>query len=280
MGLPSTKVTFNYSDKIQINYEVRGSGQTTLLLLHGFGASLESWRDIQPILEAKYRLVLVDMKGFGNSSKPADRAYSIFDQAAIINALYKSLNLSDFVLVGHSYGGSVALATYLTNVTSSESSIRSLVLIDAPCYPQSLPFFIKALRTPVLNRISLNLTSPRTRASYILHHIFFNRQKVTSERIERYAKYFDLPGSHDAMIASAKQLIPEDPASLSARIGEIVVPTLILWGANDPLIFNWQGERLHAGIRRSKLVVFKPCGHVPQEERPQDTAREIIQFIG
>jgi pimeloyl-ACP methyl ester carboxylesterase len=280
MSPATTTATFNYSGTVRISYEVRGSGSVTLVMLHGFGASLETWRDIQPFLEPRYRLVLVDMKGFGNSSKPEDNAYSILDQTAIITALCKSLDLKDYVLIGHSYGGAVALATYLTNHASgSPNPVRSLVLIDPPWYVQKFPLFIKMLRTGMVNHISLNLLSSRTRTKYILNQVFLDKSKVTPERIDRYAKYLDLPGSHHALIASARQIIPANPTLFSSRTHEVAVPTLILWGANDTLIPKWQGERLHKEIRDSQFVVFAKCGHVPQEEQPEETAQKLIEFI-
>jgi pimeloyl-ACP methyl ester carboxylesterase len=280
MGQTSTTAIFNYSSTVHISYEVRGSGSTTLVMLHGFGANHETWRDIQPFLEPHYKLVLVDMKGFGNSSKPGDNAYSVLDQAAIIRALCKSLDLKDYVLIGHSYGGAVALATYLTNDASgAPNPVRSLVLMDAPWYVQKFPLFIKVLRTGLVNHISLNLLPARARAKYVLNQVFLDKSKITSERIDRYARYFDLPGSHHAMIATARQIVPADPTLLSSRTHEVAIPTLIIWGANDNLIFKWQGERLHHEIRDSQLVVLEKCGHVPQEERPEETAQRLIEFI-
>lgn len=269
---------FSYATDIHINYEVRGAG-ITLLLLHGFGASLESWRDILPLLEQRYKLILVDMKGFGLSSKPDDGTYSIREQASIIMALIRYLDLKDLVLIGHSYGGSVALATYLELVSGKLSNpIRSLILLDAPGYPQRLPLFIKVLQTPVINHLLLALLPARARAAYILNQVFYDKSKVTADRINRYARFFDLPGSHRAMIDSARQLIPENSA-LTARIGEIAVPTLIIWGAHDPLIYLWQAHRLHDVIQGSRLTVLARCGHVPQEERPEDTAQLFMEFI-
>lgn len=269
---------FSYATDIHINYEVHGAG-ITLLLLHGFGASLESWRDILPLLEQRYKLILVDMKGFGLSSKPDDGTYSIREQASIIMALIRHLDLKDLVLIGHSYGGSVALATYLELVSGKLSNpIRSLILLDAPGYPQRLPLFIKVLQTPVINHLLLALLPARARAAYILNQVFYDKSKVTADRINRYARFFDLPGSHRAMIDSARQLIPENSA-LTARIGEIAVPTLIIWGAHDPLIYLWQAHRLHDVIQGSRLTVLARCGHVPQEERPEDTAQLFMEFI-
>jgi pimeloyl-ACP methyl ester carboxylesterase len=274
----NSNAEFKYSQDITIHYEIRGVGIPPLLLLHGFGASIESWRDVQPMLEARHRLYLVDMKGFGRSSKPNDKRYSIADQAEIICALIRHLQLDNFGLVGHSYGGAVAMLTYL-NLKSSGPQISKLVLLDAPGYPQHFPFFITILRAPILNRLSLNLTPASTRARFILDHIFWDKTRVTNERVHRYAQFFDLPGSHDALVDSARQLVPSDPSILSGRISQIKVPTLILWGRRDPLVELWQAQRMNKEIENSRLEILENCGHVPQEERPEDTAELLIRFL-
>ena len=171
------------------------------------------------------------------------------------------------------------MMTYFKLASSPKNRVSRMVLIDAPGYPQRFPFFISVLRAPVLNRVSLNLVSSRARAKYILNHIFWNKAAVTEERIQRYAQFFDLPGSHDALIESARQIVPDDPTVLSGRIPDIGVPTMILWGKQDPLISLWQAERLHREIKGSRLEILNNCGHVPHEERPEDSAKLILDFL-
>src|SRR3954470_5524152 len=86
-----------------------GSGKP-LLLLHGLGANSYTWRFLKPKIPAGYELFEIDLKGFGKAEKPADGKYSIFDQADLVFALIKSLDLKNVSLVGHSMGGGVALA--------------------------------------------------------------------------------------------------------------------------------------------------------------------------
>ena len=103
---------FRFNDTTEIAYETEGDGRP-LLMLHGFGASKSTWFDVRTQLSKTYRLIMPDLKGFGESSKPADDRYGIPDQASIICALIRDLDLKDFTIMGHSYGGSVALLTYL-----------------------------------------------------------------------------------------------------------------------------------------------------------------------
>ena len=274
------KGTFDYSDKIQINYEIHGTGNSTIVFLHGFGASVETWRDIQSQLSKGNTLIFLDLKGFGLSTKPDDGKYSLEDQAEIVLAFLKAHKLRDITLVGHSYGGAVSIFTYLRDRSGhAPGIIRRLILIDASAYVQEFPYFIDILRKPFINWIVMNLIPTQITASLILHYLFYNDSNLSEERITRYAEYFDQPGSYNSFVECAKQIVPAHPDSISALIKTIAVPTLIIWGANDPAIPLEEGKRLHQDIRNSKLVVIPKCGHIPPEESPEECLNAILNFL-
>lgn len=271
---------FQYSRDIEINFEIHGQGPHTLLLIHGYGASLESWRDIQPFLVDSFTLYLIDLKGFGLSSKPNDGAYSIEDQAEIVVSFIKHHKLKNFILGGQSYGGGVALVTYFKlQDIKNHKRVNALLLIDSAGYLQKFPFFISILRVPVLNRIILKGVPAYFRARYTLKRLFFDKTVVTRKRIERYARFFDLPGSHNSFIEVAKQIVPNNPDAIIKRIPKIRIPTLILWGDNDPVIPREHGHRFNKEIQNSKLEVIQECGHVPHEEKPEETSEFITKFF-
>ncbi len=274
------KGTFDYSDKIQINYEIHGNGNPTIVFLHGFGASVETWRDIQSPLSKRNTLIFLDLKGFGLSSKPDDGKYSLKDQAEIVYAFLKAHHLRDITLVGHSYGGGVAIFTYLKDRSGySRGIIRRLVLIDAVGYVQEFPYFIDILRKPFLNWVVMNLIPSQITASYILHSLFYNGKKLSEERTTRYAEYFNQPGSYNSFVECARQIVPSNPDSVAALVKTIDAPTLIIWGANDPAIPLKYGQRLNQDIRNSKFVIIPNCGHIPHEESPEETLNAILNFL-
>jgi pimeloyl-ACP methyl ester carboxylesterase len=274
-----TRRTFDYAPGVQINYEVRGLGDKPAVLLHGFGASLETWRPLQPYLEPRFLLYLVDLKGFGLSSKPDDGAYSIEDQASILASFLQRLELADVCLIGHSYGGAVALSICLKLAGAQEAGrVGSLILIDAPATTQRLPFFIRPLTSPLFDPL-LSAVPARSRACYVLRRICYDATQVTGERVERYARFLDLPGSHRAMIASARQIMPRYAHYPPARLDALRTRTLILWGEHDRVVPRWQAGLLKEHIPDSKLVILPSCGHMPPEEYPEETAREILSFL-
>lgn len=278
--VPPINQSYRYSESVSINFEVHGRGRRRMLLLHGFGASLETWRDIMPWLEENYCVYLLDLKGFGLSSKPADHSYSPDEQARIVAAFIKFQKLTDVILVGHSYGGTVAIMTYLSFKDGHDANpITSLILIDSPGYPQQFPFFVSILRQPLINRMVLSIVPAGLRARYTLQRIFFDSSMIGPDRVTRYARFFDLPGSHDAIISSAKQIIPKDLNVLVKRIPEIAIPVLIIWGENDPVVPLTTAFRLNKDILGSQLQIISRCGHVPHEEKPNETSRIIRSFL-
>jgi len=277
---PIQRHTFAHTPTVRINYEVYGSGDSILIFLHGFGASLESWRDILPLMVQERRIYLLDLKGFGLSSKPNDNEYSLEDQARIVTAFINANKLKNVTLVGHSFGGAVCLLTYfMLRVSTERRTISRLVLIDASGYLQQLPFFISILRKPIISWIVMNLVPATARAGYTLRHLFFNEKRVTEERILRYAKYFNQPGSYTSFVTSAAQILPLDPDAVSRQIKLIDVPTLIVWGEEDPIIPLENAHRFHRDIENSKLVVLPQCGHIPQEEIPAATIDALLNFL-
>src|ERR1035437_300443 len=106
----SQDLKFLYNEKDYITYEKHGTGSTSLIFLHGFGASKNSWYDFYNFFDSlKYTSYLIDLKGFGNSSIPKDNKYSLQDNAMIITSFINQNIKSDYLIIGHSYGGGVAL---------------------------------------------------------------------------------------------------------------------------------------------------------------------------
>ena len=270
---------FRYSDTVSINYEKHGDGARSLVLLHGFGASLETWRDVLPYLDQTYTVYLVDLKGFGLSSKPDDNKYSPSEQARIVSAFLDFVDVRHAVLVGNSLGGGVALMAYVT-VPSSPARVDQLVLIDAAVYPQRLPFYMSLLKIPIVNRVIPHLMSADRQVKLALDKGFYDDSKVTADRVRRHAQFLTLPGSLHALIETANEIIPDDIQSFLGKLKEVSIPTLIIWGQQDQIISEKQAERLHQDLHNSRLVLIPKCGHIPQEEAPKATADAIRAFIG
>jgi pimeloyl-ACP methyl ester carboxylesterase len=267
---------FEYGRGEKLAYERVGNRGRAIVFLHGFGASRESWKDLRAHLDLKDQLFFVDLKGFGLSSKSRNGDYSPSAQAEAIARFIKRFRLRNVALVGHSYGGGVAI---LVSARPDMSMIKHLVLLDAAGYKQPLPFFVGVLRIPGLRRVILKRIPPRAQVQVTLRRLFYNRHAVTNERVQRYARYLRLRGADQVLVDTAREVAAFDSKTFMQTIRNISLPTLIVWGEEDPAISVRNAYRFRRDIADSLLVVLPQCGHVPHEERPLETARILRSFL-
>lgn len=250
-----------------------------LLLLHGFASSSFTWQSVVPELAKSHRVIAIDLRGFGASDKPLDDHYSIFDQADAVQAFIDQENLKDLTLIGHSFGGGITLELALRAAERHDRRIRSIVLIDSIAYKQPIPIFFKILQIPVLGEVSMTLVPPEVQAAQGLRLAYYDRDKITARAVSEYANALYSPASKHALIKTVEQILPPNIDEISAKYPQIKVPALIVWCKDDKVVPSFFGRRLHADIPSSELVMFEQCGHMPQEEKPEDTARAISAFL-
>ncbi len=250
-----------------------------ILLLHGFATSSFTWQGVEPELAKHHRVIAVDLRGFGASDKPIDDHYSIFDQADAIEALIEQENLKDLTIVGHSFGGGVTLALALKSAQQGNPQIRNIVLIDSVAYKQPIPIFFRLLQVPMLGEVSMALVPPEVAAAQGLRLAYFDHDKITNRAIAEYASALYSPAAKHALAKTVEQLIPPNLEEIADRYNTIRLPALVIWCKDDKVVPSIFARRLKADLPFSELVVFSDCGHMPQEEKPQDTARAIEGFL-
>jgi len=265
-------------NQLQLAYRSKGEG-SPVLLIHGFGASSYSWRHLINPLAKNHRVITVDLKGFGYSPKPRDDLYSVYDQAKLVRDFIIEEKLEDINIVGHSFGGGVALVTSVYLTASHPGLIKRLVLIDSIAYTQDLPDFVELLATPVLGPLIVHLTSNQTQAKYLLKQVYFDDDLIPQSAIDHYAKIMTLDNAKYAIITGARQLIPPDLGDFSNRYPSIRTPTLIIWSKNDTVIPLRIGKRLHKALPHSKMVILETVGHAPQEEKPELVIPHLLEFL-
>ncbi len=259
-------------DGVRIHYQEKGAG-TPLVLLHGFTSSTYSWKDVFEPLSKNFRVIAVDLKGFGFSGKP-DGDYTRRAQAVLVAHLLDHLKIEKAWIAGNSMGGEVALNFALQN----PQRIAGLVLIDsggvhvkgsgslAPGY----------LLVPVVGRVlsALALTSDKL-VREGLAKSFFDDSKVTPERVA----YYYLPLTTRAgQLGALRARTQSGQFPIETELPRITAPVLIIWGAEDELIPLEAGRRMNSLIKGSKLVIVDKCGHLPQEEMPERVWDEITRF--
>lgn len=263
---------------IELNHEFHGAGDP-LLCIHGFGGSLYSWRNFVGPLSQDYRLVLIDLKGCGKSPKPKDTKYSTQDHADLIYDLILKHDLKNLTLIGNSLGGALSLFLALRLTDNDPGRLRSLILIDSGAYKEYVPGYLKLLRVPIIGAVAVYLAPARCAAKSVLELAYFDDRKITKDQIAEYAGPIAAPGGRHAMLQTGKRIIPSNIDELVARFKDITVPTLIIWGKQDEIVPLKVGELLDRDLPNSTLKVIDRCGHIPQEEKPEETISLILEFL-
>lgn len=266
------------TSELQLASKSIGKGEP-VLLIHGFGASSYSWRYIVEPLAQKYRVITIDLKGFGDSPKPRDDAYSVYEQASLVRNFILENDLKNLHIVGHSYGGGVALATSIYLSLSHPNLQRSLVLIDSIAYPQELPGFVKMLATPVLGPLMIYAIPNSIQVKSLLKKVYFNDALIPQYAIDHYADNLSKPNAKYATLTSARQMLPADLQQFSENYARLTLPTLIIWSRDDEIVPLEIGKRLHTNLPNSELVIFNDVGHAVQEEKPSQVLPYLQQFL-
>lgn len=265
-------------DDVHMHVEETGVGPP-VVLLHGFGASTFSWRFLVSELASSHRVVAIDLKGFGKSDKPLDGKYSPRDQSILIRRVLEKLELTGVTLVGHSYGGTVALLLAIDDVKASSRLIERLVLIGPASHAQAIPGFIAGLRIPFFGSLATHALPKSLLVMHVLREVFYDRTKISDEVVCAYASPLHTTGAISALVAVASEIIPPDIEDIVTRYATISLPTLLLWGEKDKIVPFSSIESLSTQLPNVERRVIPDCGHAPHEECPASAVPLVSNFI-
>lgn len=261
---------FNYKG-MKVHYCVEGKGEP-LVLIHGTASSLHTWQGWVNRLKNDFKIIRIDLPGFGLTGPNPNRDYSEKFYAEIVAALVKNLAIKKVHVAGNSLGGSVAFhfAAMHPNMTSS------LILLDASGYNfgRKMPFIFRMTKYPIVADLMTHF-SPRYIYKLNINQIYGNTSIVTDTLIDRYYLLSLREGNRQAMVDRMQQVENTD----NPLIKEVEAPTLIIWGGKDEWIPLSFAEKFKQDIPDSKLIVFPEAGHVPMEELPIPTADSTRKFI-
>jgi pimeloyl-ACP methyl ester carboxylesterase len=264
------RATYRTVDGTQLRIIDSGTG-TPVVLLHGFGASIYSWRHTLPALAAAgYRVIAFDNRGFGFSGKPA-HGYSTAEYTKLTIALLDSLRIASAVLVGHSMGGAIAAEVALAH----PDRVRGLVLIDAAGYGIGLPGLLRIARWPFVGAIATTLRS-RWIVARIVRSTYADRAKVSEADVDQYYAPVPDPDYGRALRGVLREFRFD---GLGGRLGALQTPTLVVWGEADRWIPLRDGSQLGREIPRAAFVVVPRAGHNAPEESPTEVNRVLLDFL-
>lgn len=259
--------------------ETHGTDTQPLLLLHGFGTNRHTWRAWIPELVSRHRLLVMDLKGFGAAPKPRDNLYSPQDQASLLTRWILEQDLQGLTLVGHSLGGGVALLVARELRDQAPGRIRRLVLLASIAYPQTISPYLRLLGIPILGPLALTVVPTRYVIRIAMRKAYHPSHPVPEALVEAYSNPLRSGAGRLALSRSARGLLAGTVPSRSGMYRELDLPTLLLWGRADPVVPLWVGQRLEKELPLARLEVLDRCGHMPQEEAPEESLRLLRNFL-
>jgi len=246
-------------DGMNINYIVEGEGNP-VVVLHGWGANIETVLPIVNILKSSYQVYAIDLPGFGKSDEPYD-VFGSFEYAEIIKKFIDHFKLEKISLIGHSFGGKLSI------IISSKYKdyVDKLVLIDsAGLIPKrTLSYHIKVKSYKLAKKL------------YKLF-FFWKKENEIAEIINKKFGSDDYRNSSGIMRKILVKVVNED---LSYLLEEIECPTLLIWGDLDDATPLYQAKIMEEKIKNSGLVVLEGTGHFSYVEDYNKFALVLKSFF-
>jgi len=258
-------------DNMMIHYRDEGEGDV-LLLLHGAFSSLHTFNDWNKQLKKHYRVIRLDLMGFGLTGPNDANDYSMENHIRVLKTFLNILKIEKCHVVGNSLGGWLAWEfTY-----RYPQKVDKLVLIDSAGFleEENVPIPFKLARTPVFGRIIKYVVRPQILEQF-LRQVYFDQSKVTEQLITRYYELFNREGNPDAFLKLVNQPVSDNTAALK----HINNKTLILWGREDMWIPVHNAYRFHAMLINSTLKIYPKVGHIPMEEIPEESLLDVMNFL-
>jgi pimeloyl-ACP methyl ester carboxylesterase len=261
-----------YLNGTGIHYVTAGRGPA-LVLIHGLGAYTFSFRHVIPDLARSFRVVALDLKGFGLSERPSSGDYTLSHQAELVRGLMDHLGIDRATVLGSSMGGVVAMRLAIAH----PERVERLILVASA---SDVDLGRHTRGTAVLGRL-LPLVAPftyynRAFRKRTLQNGYYDPDLCTDDVVEGYLRPGRICGYLRA-VGNTMAAWRKDPPLEPSSIGQ---PTLIIWGKADRLLPPSRGERLRDLIPNSRLVLLERAGHLLLEERPEAALEAIFGFLG
>ncbi|MDX1296806.1 MAG: alpha/beta fold hydrolase [Pseudomonas sp.] len=262
---------------LNIHYHDCGEGQEVVVMLHGSGPGASGWsnfsRNIEPLIEAGYRVLLMDCPGWSKSDSIVCSESRSALNAWVLKELLERLDVKRAHLIGNSMGGHSAVAFAL----AYPEHVDRLVLMGGgtggaspfvPMPTEGIKLLQKVYREPTQENLQQMM-------DIFVHDSSDLTPELISGRLENILQRRDHLDNFNKSLALNPRQFPD----VSTRLGEIDAPTMVVWGRNDRFVPMDAGLRLVAGIANSELHLFNNCGHWVQWEHAGRFNRLVLDFL-
>ncbi|NBD18126.1 MAG: alpha/beta fold hydrolase [Cyanobacteria bacterium] len=267
-------------NSINTRYWSLGDQGSTVILLHGGGASVEFWWYNVDALAQFHRVCAVDMVGSGRSDQPF-ASYSLSDQAQFIKDFMDTCNIRCASLVGNSMGGGVALQFALM----FPDRLEKLVLVNSFGLGKQIEIFSRLGTLPFIDKFSRVFRPNRPSVAWLLKSVVYDPSVITDEWFERIYQLAVLPGALSSLVRLSRANL--NLLGVRSRVfrpivhqlSQITAPTLVIWGKHDPVLPVAHADVAAQGLANARLHIFECCGHFPQIEHPEEFNQLILEFL-
>nr|MBC7244032.1 alpha/beta hydrolase [Chloroflexota bacterium] len=279
--LADTDSRFITVNNLEVHYKSMGQGEPVLVLLHGFGASAWSWREVMPSLSQFGMVIAFDRPAFGLTERPLpsewenENPYTVEAQARLTVGLLNQMGIERAILVGHSAGGTIAVLTTLL----FPERVQALILVSPAIYEGGgAPSWVRPfLHLPQLQRLGPLLVRLLTsRLEGALPSAWHDPNKITPEVLAGYKKPLHADNWERAFW---EFVLASHPLELDKQLEHIDQPVLVITGDDDRWVPSMQSVRLAAELPEAELVVIPNCGHLVQEECAEEFLQAVAAFL-
>jgi pimeloyl-ACP methyl ester carboxylesterase len=263
------------------------TSKPALLLIHGFPTASIDWQHIWSSLSEHFRLVTLDMIGFGLSDKPSNYAYSIHDQADVFQNLLNNLDITNYHILAHDYGDTVAqelLARQIDREVQESvplamtGKIRSTILLNGGLFPEThRPVLMQKLLISPLGPWLIKLYSYE---KFKKTFAFICAKPIVDEELKTYWQLLQHNNGTKVMpkliryMKERKQYRQRWVGALES----INIPLRVIDGIADPISGLHMVERYRQLIKKPDVIELKDIGHYPQVEAPQEVLTAALEF--
>ncbi|MBD0327289.1 MAG: alpha/beta hydrolase [Pyrinomonadaceae bacterium] len=264
---------------VRVHYQEAGEREAPpVVLIHGFCASTFVWSDVLlPIAMAGFRVIVPDLMGYGFSEKPRAGEYTIDAQARLVVSLMDKLGIERASIVGSSYGGAVAAVCAL----DYDERVERLVLVDAVINDEvKRQPLLRLAASPLMGDVvSPVLLSTYRLTRWRMRKVYGKDAKwlLEDDRMRAHHRPLRASSAHRAVLRTLRRW---SAARIEREAHRIQQPTLLIWGEDDIDIPLEHGQRMYERIPDARLIVFRRCGHLPQEEYPREFTKLVTEFCG
>jgi pimeloyl-ACP methyl ester carboxylesterase len=276
-GPKSTHDQFVEVGDVRTRYRSAGEGKPALILIHGFGVSLECWQFNLEVLGKQFRTVAPDVVWFGKSDKPAREVTGDYF-AEFISGFMDAIGVPRAVLVGNSMGGMIAVKTAL----QYPGRVSGLVLVSSAGFGPELAWWLRLRSVVPITK----LLRPSTGTyRFAVRRLVYAPSVVTEDLVNVFVEMARQPGALDAHHrvlrygADWRGLRPAAVKEIRDQAHAIRIPTLIVWGKQDRVVPVKHAEIARQCIPDARVHIFDQCGHAPMLEKADEFNKLVAEFV-